>query len=182
MVKEITDKSEKKIIARKILEALPDWFGIEESREEYISDSENQYFFVANKNEKTVGFLCLKETGRDTVELAVMGVLEDFHRHGIGRELFVSAKECAINKGYSFMQVKTVQMGRYKIYDDTNKFYLSLGFKEFEVFPTLWDECNPCQVYVMGLQEVEPIRIDEFTGKKMTVFKDPDGLPLELHE
>ena len=28
----------------------------------------------------------------------------------------------------------------------------------------------------------EPIRTDEFTGKKMTFFKDPDGLPLELHE
>ncbi|MEF9939327.1 MAG: VOC family protein [Clostridium sp.] len=30
--------------------------------------------------------------------------------------------------------------------------------------------------------ETEPIRIDEFTNKKMTFFKDPDGLPLELHE
>lgn len=30
--------------------------------------------------------------------------------------------------------------------------------------------------------ETEPVRIDEFTGKKMTFFKDPDGLPLELHE
>lgn len=29
---------------------------------------------------------------------------------------------------------------------------------------------------------VEPIRLDEFTGKKMTFFHDPDGLPLELHE
>lgn len=29
---------------------------------------------------------------------------------------------------------------------------------------------------------VEPIRLDEFTGKKMTFFADPDGLPLELHE
>ena len=28
----------------------------------------------------------------------------------------------------------------------------------------------------------EPIRVDEFTGKKMTFFKDPDDLPLELHE
>lgn len=28
----------------------------------------------------------------------------------------------------------------------------------------------------------EPIRVDEFTGKKMTFFADPDGLPLELHE
>lgn len=30
--------------------------------------------------------------------------------------------------------------------------------------------------------ETEPVRIDEFTNKKMTFFKDPDGLPLELHE
>lgn len=28
----------------------------------------------------------------------------------------------------------------------------------------------------------EPIRMDEFTGKRMTFFFDPDGLPLELHE
>ena len=30
--------------------------------------------------------------------------------------------------------------------------------------------------------EVEPIRIDEYTGKEYTFFKDPDGLPLELYE
>ena len=28
----------------------------------------------------------------------------------------------------------------------------------------------------------EPIRVDDYTGKKMTFFHDPDGLPLELHE
>lgn len=37
------------------------------------------------------------------------------------------------------------------------------------------------ELVALGI-EVEPIRIDEFTGKKMTFFKDPDGLPLELHE
>ena len=30
--------------------------------------------------------------------------------------------------------------------------------------------------------ETEPIRVDEFTGKKMTFFADPDDLPLEIHE
>lgn len=30
--------------------------------------------------------------------------------------------------------------------------------------------------------ETEPIRVDEFTNKRMTFFRDPDGLPLELHE
>lgn len=30
--------------------------------------------------------------------------------------------------------------------------------------------------------ETEPVRIDEYTGRKFTFFSDPDGLPLELHE
>ncbi|WP_442508450.1 SMU1112c/YaeR family gloxylase I-like metalloprotein [Novipirellula sp. SH528] len=30
--------------------------------------------------------------------------------------------------------------------------------------------------------QAEPVRIDEFTGKKFTFFQDPDGLPLELYE
>lgn len=28
----------------------------------------------------------------------------------------------------------------------------------------------------------EPIRIDEFTGKKFTFFADPDDLPIEIYE
>ena len=29
---------------------------------------------------------------------------------------------------------------------------------------------------------VEPIRVDEFTGKRFTFFADPDDLPIELYE
>ncbi|BAL25030.1 VOC family protein [Azoarcus sp. KH32C] len=29
---------------------------------------------------------------------------------------------------------------------------------------------------------VEPVRIDELTGRRFTFFADPDGLPLELYE
>lgn len=29
---------------------------------------------------------------------------------------------------------------------------------------------------------VEPVRVDELTGKRFTFFADPDGLPLELYE
>lgn len=29
---------------------------------------------------------------------------------------------------------------------------------------------------------VEPLRVDEFTGRRFTFFADPDGLPLELYE
>ncbi|EMK6667454.1 VOC family protein [Vibrio fluvialis] len=29
---------------------------------------------------------------------------------------------------------------------------------------------------------VEPVRIDEYTGRAYTFFQDPDGLPLELYQ
>jgi glyoxylase I family protein len=29
---------------------------------------------------------------------------------------------------------------------------------------------------------VEPVWVDELTGKRFTFFADPDGLPLELYE
>src|ERR1700733_12849574 len=29
---------------------------------------------------------------------------------------------------------------------------------------------------------VEPVRVDEFTGKRFTFFADPDGLPVEFYE
>lgn len=148
---EITDDAKKKEIARVILESLPEWFGISKAREEYIRNSVGNCFFCAYKEERPVGFLYLKQTGKDTVELAVMGILKEYHRNGIGTKLFESAKRTARGNGYSFIQVKTVQMGTYEEYDKTNRFYLSLGFREFEVFPDLWDEENPCQIYVMAL-------------------------------
>lgn len=151
MIRQIPDAGEKRRIARKILEALPDWFGILEAREDYIEESADQPFFAAMEDAAPVGFLYLKETGKDTVELYVMGVLQKYHRQGVGRSLVEAAKAAARQNGYSFMQVKTVQMGRYEEYDRTNRFYQSMGFQEFEVFPSLWDEWNPCQIYVMAL-------------------------------
>jgi len=151
-IKEVVIPKEKQEITRTVLEALPDWFGIEEAREEYIKISSDLLFYAAFDNEKPVGLICLKETGKDTSEVYVMGVLKEYHRQGIGRALFEEIKKAAVQEGYSFLQVKTVQMGKYDEYDATNRFYLSLGFKEFEVFPTLWDEWNPCQIYVMSLE------------------------------
>ena len=151
MIRQITDPDTKRRIARKVLEALHDWFEVDESREKYVAESADQIFFAAEEDGDYVGFLCLKETGKETVELAVMGVLKEYHRHGLGRHLFEAAKKTAKEKGYLFMQVKTVQMGVYDDYDITNRFYLSCGFKEFEVIRELWGEENPCQIYVMSL-------------------------------
>ena len=46
--------------------------------EEYISACADWTFFAAKEDKEAIGFLCLKETGKATVELAVMGVLKEF--------------------------------------------------------------------------------------------------------
>ena len=152
MIRFIEDPIERSKIAREVLEALTEWFEVEESREGYIRDSEGWPFWAAFENDVPAGFLCLKETGDATVELAVMGVKKEFHRNGYGRRLFAAAKDYAVQKGYSFMQVKTVRSGMYEDYDITNEFYKSVGFKELEVLADYWDEANPCQIYVMNLK------------------------------
>lgn len=152
MVHVVNERETKQRIARVILESLPEWFGIPEARENYISESADAIMVASWIQDCPTGFLCLKETGKDTVELEVMGVRKAYHRQGIGRSLFEAAKRVAMDRGYSFLQVKTVKMGCYEEYDKTNLFYLSLGFKEFEVMPTLWDAWNPCQIYIMSLK------------------------------
>ena len=39
MIVQIHDKNEKRAISRKILEALTEWFEVDESREQYIAES-----------------------------------------------------------------------------------------------------------------------------------------------
>ena len=95
-IQELTVAEEKQKVVRQILEGLPEWFGIAEAREEYIAQSAGQPCFAAMEQGKPIGFLCLKETGRDTMELAVMGVDRKYHCRGGSKEV------CGPNRVFFF--------------------------------------------------------------------------------
>ena len=44
-----------------------------------------------------------------------------------------------------------------------------------------WLDDEVARLAALGIA-VEPIRVDEATGRKYTFFADPDGLPVELYE
>ncbi len=137
--------SEKSAIAENILRKLPDWFGIESSLANYVREVADMYFLCAYSDHAPVGFLAINEHFPCTCEIHVMGILPEFHRKGIGRELVLRAASRYADKGFSFMTVKTVaapQGG--EEYALTRAFYGAMGFLPLEVFPTLWDEHNPC--------------------------------------
>lgn len=147
---EITSKKEKEQIIERVLMSLPEWFGLEDARQEYIDNGSNYKLWSVATNNEIIGFISLKETSSATMEIYCMGVIKEYHRLGIGDTLVHLAIE-DIKKDYSFLQVKTVEEGHYLEYDKTVAFYKSQGFKELEVFPNLWDEWNPCLVLIRSL-------------------------------
>lgn len=147
----IEDAARKRAIAREVLEDLPEWFGIPESTEEYIRESGNMPFFAAMEGEAVLGFMALKETSAYACEIYVTGVKKRVHRSGAGRAMFAAFEDYARDHGYRFAQVKTVAPGHYPEYDATVAFYRGVGFLPLEVFPTLWDENNPCLILVKTL-------------------------------
>lgn len=148
VIKEIVDIKEKEKISREILNDLPEWFGMPESTEEYITGSQDKPFIACFMDNEAVGFVVLNSTSEDCADIFVMGIKKNYHRMGIGTKLNDAYEKLAKKLGYTYTQVKTVQTGHYKEYDITNNFYKSVGYKELEVFPTLWDEWNPCQIYI----------------------------------
>ncbi|MDF2842344.1 MAG: acetyltransferase, family [Herbinix sp.] len=152
MVVFIDDRKQKELISSTILADLPDWFGLPDSTAEYIKTSQELPFWAEIENNTAKGFIVLKETSSHTAEIYVMGVLKSFHNSEIGKELFEAFYNFSKSRDYSFIQVKTVQEGRYMEYDKTIQFYKKLGFKELECFPTLWDKWNPCQIYIMAIK------------------------------
>ena len=55
MITAIKDPDEKRTIARTVLEALPEWFEVEESREGYIRDCADWTFLAAKDNDRIMG-------------------------------------------------------------------------------------------------------------------------------
>lgn len=140
----------KETVIREVLEDLPEWFGLDEAREQYVEEGKLLPLFVGVKEEKVVGFLSVKETSPDCIEIFCMGVKRAFRRYGIGGNLLRYVEKFYQNN-YQYIQVKTVAKGHYDEYDQTNDFYEKHGFTDVEVFPTLWDEWNPCLLKIKTL-------------------------------
>lgn len=140
----------KKSIVKEVLNDLPEWFGLPESTQSYIDESEFLTLYVLKLKQEVLGFVTIKVTSKDTVEIHCMGIKSAYHHQGYGKALLNHIVD-DLDASYSFLQVKTVDEGHYEVYDRTIRFYEAMGFKRLEVFPTLWDEWNPCLLLIKNL-------------------------------
>lgn len=129
---------------RAILQALPTWFGIPASVDDYVATADHSRTLVASLDGEDVGVLTLVEHSQYTAEVYVMAVVPQRHRQGIGRALLRLAERTLAQDGVEFLQVKTLAPSKSDAgYERTRAFYLANGFRPLEVFPTLWGAANP---------------------------------------
>ena len=138
-----------------ILRALPEWFGSEAATRGYIAQADAGPTWLAvdaAAGGRPVGFLTVARHSPEAAEIAVMGVLPDCHRAGIGRRLVVAAEAHLRTDGVRFLEVKTLS-DRHpdEGYARTRAFYLALGFVLLEEFPDLWGPANPAWLMVKSL-------------------------------
>lgn len=139
-------------ICRKILDALPEWFGIPEANDDYVAFAETAPSVIASIDDTDVGLLTLKLHSPYAAEVHLIAVLPQHHRGGIGRMMLQHVERRLANSGVEFLQVKTLSEKRPDPnYDKTRQFYLAQGFRPLEEFPTLWDPSNPALQLIKSL-------------------------------
>ncbi len=138
----------------RLLRSLPEWFGIEESIREYVEDARHLPTYAVRdpSGGGVVGILLVKRHFPTAAEVHLMAVDRSWHRRGAGHALLRKAEADLRADGVRFLQVKTLSPAREdEYYARTREFYVAEGFTPLEEFPTLWDERNPCLMFVKSL-------------------------------
>lgn len=144
------DPDLKQAIVQAVLADLPEWFGLPDATNAYVEEAAKLSLWVACYEGQAIGFIDYRQTSKASGEISCMGIKKHFQHQGIGHQL-VKALEADAKQHAHYLQVKTVDEGHYPEYDQTIRFYESVGFERLEVFPTLWDAWNPCLVLVKKL-------------------------------
>ena len=148
----IVDKNEKSQICSFILRSLPNWFGIESAIIDYV-DAVREFRMWASYNEnQVIGFISVQMHNPSSMEVHVMGVLENFHNRKIGSSLLNAAVQNLKIENVEYLQVKTLSEKHPDMhYAKTRKFYEKMGFVPVQEFSLLWGKDNPCVQMILKI-------------------------------
>ncbi len=135
-------------VCAEILATLPTWFGIPEANTAYVDAAEAHSTFVAfetaGTSTRAVGLTTVTRFGEYSADVHLMAVRPELHRRGVGRRMLDAAEAWLREEGVEYLQVKTLSASATdEGYARTRAFYRSVGFRELEEFPELWDPSNP---------------------------------------
>lgn len=125
------------------------WFGTESAIVDYVSDVRAMQTWVAYDGDAAIGFASINLHFATAAEIHVMGILEKYHRRGIGHQLISVIEKDLRPRGVQFLTVKTISDAKSdEGYDITRQFYLSVGFSRLEEFKNLWGAHNSCLLLI----------------------------------
>jgi GNAT superfamily N-acetyltransferase len=134
-----------------VTRSLPGWFGIEEAIVDYARSTESMETYVAESGDAVVGFITLNQRSPATIEVHCMALRQAYHGRGVGRVLVEHAERLAAERGYEFIEVKTLGPSRPSAeYDRTRGFYEHMGSRPLEE-NDMWGTDNPCLIMVKHL-------------------------------
>ncbi|USQ77216.1 GNAT family N-acetyltransferase [Ornithinimicrobium cryptoxanthini] len=136
---------------RRILAALPDWFGIPEANEHYVQAAAEKDSYLARVGDATVGVALVDRHFPETAEIHLIAVAPGHHGSGVGSAL-VEALEADVRRdGARLLEVKTVGSSfEDEGYAATRAFYQARGFLPLEEVSALdWD--GPTLIMVKAL-------------------------------
>jgi GNAT superfamily N-acetyltransferase len=147
-VEAVEDAGARSEICQTVLEALPEWFEIEEAVRRFVRDVADLPTFAVGR----AGFLSLKQHTPAAAEIYVMGVRPESQGQGAGTALVEAAEGFLRDRGVEFLQVKTLGPSNPDAhYARTRHFYESRGFRPLEELDGIWDPANPCLIMVKHL-------------------------------
>ena len=137
----------------RLLQALPDWFGIEQSVREYVDDARTKptYLAVDSATTEVIGALLISRHFPESAEMHVLAVDPRHHRRGIGSALAQRFEDDMRADGARLLEVKT--MGPScpdESYAKTIAFYRAIGYLPLEELQGYWPE-DPCLILVKPL-------------------------------
>lgn len=137
----------------RILAALPEWFGMEDSNRNYVAEAAHVPSWAAfDEHDEVVGICLVRRHNDVAAEIDLLAVPPELHRHGIGRRLVDAVADQLQAEGVRLLQVKTFgPSGDSEEYERTRAFYLVLGFLPLEERTDIWEEDNPCLISVKPL-------------------------------
>ncbi len=151
-IEKIEDIQLKSEITEKILRSLDKWFGLELAIKDYIENVKNKLFLACYNDNEVVGLICIHYNNSYTADIYLMGILEKYHRRGIGRLLIEKVESILKKNGFKFLMVKTLgPTNPDENYKKTRLFYQKVGFYPLEEFKEIWDEHNPCLILIKSI-------------------------------
>lgn len=138
---------------RRILEALPDWFGDPVAIDNYVAAAADPDFgsVLAVRPESVVGVALTRRHFAQAAEIHLIAVDPEHRGSGVGRALVEHIVEASEHDGCSLLSVHTVGPSfEHEPYAQTRAFYRAVGFLPLEEHDGL-DWSGPSLILVRPL-------------------------------